>query len=83
MTAVADQVGVAVENARLFAEVQQRSDYLLYAQNSLFTSVASTLLGLAIAVLSVIVGLLVSVGATFSIVCRSSRRPASCRARNR
>jgi sorbitol/mannitol transport system permease protein len=33
-----------------FGEVQQRSDYLLYAQNSLFTSVASTLLGLAIAV---------------------------------
>jgi len=32
-----------------FAEVQQRSDYLLYAQNSLVTSVASTLLGLAIA----------------------------------
>src|SRR5438270_6416634 len=32
-----------------FAEVQQRSDYLLYAQNSLITSVASTLLGLAIA----------------------------------
>lgn len=33
-----------------FGEVQQRSDYLLYAQNSVFTSVASTLLGLAIAV---------------------------------
>jgi sorbitol/mannitol transport system permease protein len=33
-----------------FAEVQERSDYLLYAQNSLITSVASTLLGLAIAV---------------------------------
>ena len=32
-----------------FAEVQQRSDYLLYAKNSLVTSVASTLLGLAIA----------------------------------
>jgi sorbitol/mannitol transport system permease protein len=32
-----------------FAEVQERSDYLLYAQNSLITSVASTLLGLAIA----------------------------------
>ena len=32
-----------------FAEVQSRSDYLLYAQNSLITSVASTLLGLAIA----------------------------------
>jgi sorbitol/mannitol transport system permease protein len=32
-----------------FAEVQQRSDYLLYARNSLVTSVASTLLGLAIA----------------------------------
>ncbi|HEV7915072.1 MAG TPA: carbohydrate ABC transporter permease [Albitalea sp.] len=32
-----------------FAEVQQRSDYLLYARNSLITSVASTLLGLAIA----------------------------------
>ena len=32
-----------------FAEVQQRSDYLLYATNSLITSVASTLLGLAIA----------------------------------
>jgi sorbitol/mannitol transport system permease protein len=32
-----------------FAEVQQRSDYLLYAKNSLITSVASTLLGLAIA----------------------------------
>jgi sorbitol/mannitol transport system permease protein len=33
-----------------FAEVQHRSDYLLYAQNSLITSVASTLLGLAIAI---------------------------------
>jgi sorbitol/mannitol transport system permease protein len=33
-----------------FAEVNQRSDYLLHAQNSLITSVASTLLGLAIAV---------------------------------
>jgi sorbitol/mannitol transport system permease protein len=33
-----------------FAEVQQRSDYMLYARNSLVTSVASTLLGLAIAV---------------------------------
>ncbi|HEV8313359.1 MAG TPA: carbohydrate ABC transporter permease [Burkholderiaceae bacterium] len=32
-----------------FAEVQQRSDYLLYAKNSVITSVASTLLGLAIA----------------------------------
>ncbi|WP_280156312.1 carbohydrate ABC transporter permease [Piscinibacter sp. XHJ-5] len=32
-----------------FSEVQQRSDYLLYAQNSLVTSIASTLLGLAIA----------------------------------
>jgi sorbitol/mannitol transport system permease protein len=32
-----------------FAEVQQRSDYLLYAKNSAITSVASTLLGLAIA----------------------------------
>jgi sorbitol/mannitol transport system permease protein len=32
-----------------FAEVQERSDYLLYAKNSLVTSVASTLLGLAIA----------------------------------
>src|SRR5256885_9707682 len=32
-----------------FTEVQQRSDYLLYARNSLITSVASTLLGLAIA----------------------------------
>jgi sorbitol/mannitol transport system permease protein len=32
-----------------FAEVQQRSDYLLYAQNSVITSVASTLAGLAIA----------------------------------
>ncbi len=33
-----------------FAEVHQRSDYLLFAQNSLITSVASTLLSLAIAV---------------------------------
>jgi len=32
-----------------FAEVQVRSDYLLYAKNSLITSVVSTLLGLAIA----------------------------------
>jgi sorbitol/mannitol transport system permease protein len=32
-----------------FAEVQQRSDYLLYAKNSLITSIGSTLLGLAIA----------------------------------
>ncbi|BDI03232.1 carbohydrate ABC transporter permease [Sphaerotilus microaerophilus] len=32
-----------------FHEVQDRSDYLLYAQNSLITSVVSTLLGLAIA----------------------------------
>ena len=32
-----------------FALVQERSDYLLYAQNSLITSVASTLLGLALA----------------------------------
>jgi len=32
-----------------FAEVQSRSDYLHYARNSLVTSVASTLLGLAIA----------------------------------
>jgi sorbitol/mannitol transport system permease protein len=32
-----------------FVEVQQRSDYLLYAKNSVITSVASTLLGLAIA----------------------------------
>ena len=33
-----------------FHEVQERSDYLLYAKNSLVTSVVSTLLGLAIAV---------------------------------
>jgi sorbitol/mannitol transport system permease protein len=33
-----------------FAEVQQRSDYLLYAQNSLITSIVSTVLGLAIAI---------------------------------
>ena len=32
-----------------FAEVQRRSDYLLFARNSLITSVASTILGLAIA----------------------------------
>jgi sorbitol/mannitol transport system permease protein len=32
-----------------FAIVQERSDYLLYAQNSLITSVISTLLGLALA----------------------------------
>ncbi len=32
-----------------FAEVQSRSDYLLYAKNSLIASVVSTLLGLAIA----------------------------------
>ena len=32
-----------------FTIVQERSDYLLYAQNSLITSVASTLLGLALA----------------------------------
>jgi sorbitol/mannitol transport system permease protein len=32
-----------------FAEVQARSNYLLYAQNSLITSIGSTLLGLAIA----------------------------------
>lgn len=32
-----------------FAEVQKRSDYLLYARNSLITSLGSTLLGLAIA----------------------------------
>ena len=32
-----------------FHEVQERSDYLLYAGNSLITSVASTLLGLALA----------------------------------
>ena len=33
-----------------FHEVQERSDYLLYAGNSLITSVASTLLGLLLAV---------------------------------
>ena len=33
-----------------FHEVQERSDYLLYAKNSMITSVLSTLLGLAIAV---------------------------------
>ncbi len=32
-----------------FSEVQQRSDYLLYARNSLITSLGSTLLGLLIA----------------------------------
>ncbi len=32
-----------------FREVQERSDYLLYAKNSLLTSVLSTLLGLALA----------------------------------
>ena len=32
-----------------FVEVQRRSDYLLYAQNSLITSLVSTLFGLAIA----------------------------------
>jgi sorbitol/mannitol transport system permease protein len=32
-----------------FVEVQERSDYLLYAKNSLITSVGSTLLGLLIA----------------------------------
>ena len=32
-----------------FGEVQQRSDYLLFAKNSLITSLASTLIGLAIA----------------------------------
>jgi sorbitol/mannitol transport system permease protein len=32
-----------------FAEVQQRSDYLLFAKNSLITSVGSTVLGLLIA----------------------------------
>ncbi len=32
-----------------FREVQERSDYLLYAKNSIVTSVLSTLLGLAIA----------------------------------
>lgn len=32
-----------------FHEVQERSDYLLYAKNSIVTSVVSTLLGLAIA----------------------------------
>ncbi|RYX87500.1 MAG: carbohydrate ABC transporter permease, partial [Bradyrhizobiaceae bacterium] len=32
-----------------FTEVQRRSDYLLYARNSLITSVGSTLIGLAIA----------------------------------
>src|SRR5258708_20178601 len=33
-----------------FGEVQQRSDYLLYPRNSLITSLASTLTGLAIPV---------------------------------
>jgi len=33
-----------------FIEVQDRSDYLLYAKNSVITSVMSTLLGLAVAV---------------------------------
>ncbi|MDA8454054.1 carbohydrate ABC transporter permease [Acidovorax sp. GBBC 3334] len=33
-----------------FGEVQRRSDYLLYARNSLVTSLGSTLIGLAIAV---------------------------------
>ena len=32
-----------------FSEVQERSDYLLYAKNSIVTSVVSTLVGLAIA----------------------------------
>jgi sorbitol/mannitol transport system permease protein len=32
-----------------FTEVQERSDYLLYAKNSLITSVASTILGLMLA----------------------------------
>ena len=32
-----------------FHEVQERSDYLLYAKNSLFTSMVSTLIGLALA----------------------------------
>ena len=32
-----------------FREVQERSDYLLYARNSLITSVLSTLIGLMIA----------------------------------
>ena len=32
-----------------FHEVQERSDYLLYAKNSVITSVVSTLLGLMIA----------------------------------
>ena len=32
-----------------FVEVQERSDYLLYAKNSIITSVLSTLIGLAIA----------------------------------
>ena len=32
-----------------FHEVQERSDYLLYAKNSVITSVLSTLIGLAIA----------------------------------
>ncbi|CAM3516236.1 ABC-type glycerol-3-phosphate transport system, permease component [Paracidovorax anthurii] len=33
-----------------FGEVQRRSDYLLYARNSLITSLGSTLIGLAVAV---------------------------------
>src|SRR5665213_3402597 len=33
-----------------FSEVQRRSDYLLYARNSLVTSLGSTVLGLLIAV---------------------------------
>jgi len=32
-----------------FGEVQRRSDYLLYARNSLITSLGSTVIGLAIA----------------------------------
>ena len=32
-----------------FSEVQRRSDYLLYARNSLITSIGSTIIGLAIA----------------------------------
>ena len=32
-----------------FSEVQRRSDYLLYARNSLITSLGSTLIGLLIA----------------------------------
>ena len=33
-----------------FREVQERSDYLLYARNSLITSVLSTLIGLMITI---------------------------------